>query len=161
MSRLIPHPLLSVVLVLFWMVLTSFSPGHLVLGTMLALLAGWATAALHPARPRIRRWSLLPRLFWTLFVDIIRSNYLVTKLILTEGSGKRKSAFVIVPLQVKNENALALLAIIMTATPGTAWLEYASDTGNLILHIFDASDVEHYRSVIRDVYEPMLMEIFE
>ncbi|MBK4216040.1 Na+/H+ antiporter subunit E [Paracoccus caeni] len=161
MSRLIPHPMLSVALVLFWMVLTSFSPGHLLLGSMIALVAGRAMAALHPERPRIRRWSVVPRLLWTLFMDVLRSNIAVTRLILTEGNGKRSSTFLVVPLTLRSQNALAVLSIIVTSTPGTAWIEYVSETGMLTVHIFDDKEAEHYRKVIKETYEPMLMEIFE
>lgn len=161
MSRMIPHPLLSAFLVVIWLVLTRFSLGHLVLGTTIALVAGWAMSALHPARPRIRRWRVIPRLLAYFFVDIIRSNVAVTKLILTEGRSSRSSGLIIIPLQMRDANALASLAVILTATPGTAWLQYRSETGELTLHIFDAREAEYYRRTIREKYEPMLMEIFE
>ena len=161
MKRLFPHPVLSLCMIGLWLMLTRFSLGYLILGTGLALIAGWAYTALHPATPRIRRWRTIPRLFVTLIVDVIRSNIQVTRLLLTEGRGTRKSAFIQIPLTVRDENALALLAIILTATPGTAWLEYGSDTGILTLHIFDGNQADHYHQVVGQTYEPMLMEIFE
>ena len=161
MTRLIPHPVLSASLVLFWLMLTRFSLGYLILGTALSLVAGRAYSALHPAKPRVRRWRVIPRLAATLFWDIIQSNITVARLLLTEGRGRRRSAFIQVPLALTDENALAVLAIILTATPGTAWLEYVVDTGTLTLHVFDASQEDHYREMIGQIYEPMLMEIFE
>ena len=56
---------------------------------------------------------------------------------------------------------LAVLSIILTATPGTAWIEYSHDRQTLVLHVFDGAETDHYLHVIRDVYEPMLQEIFE
>ena len=161
MTRLFPHPVLSLALVFLWLMLTRFSLGYLILGTALSLVAGWAYSALHSARPRIRRWSVIPRLIVTLAGDIVRSNIAITRLLLTEGRNGRKSAFVRIPLTIRNPNSLAVLAIILTATPGTAWLEYVVDTGTLTLHVFDASQEAHYRKMIGQVYEPMLMEIFE
>lgn len=161
MSRLFPHPVLSFALVFLWLMLTRFSLGYLILGTVLSLVAGWAYSALHSAKPRIRRWSAIPRLIGTLFLDIIRSNVAVTRLLLTEGRSGRQSAFIRVPLQITSGNSLAVLAIILTATPGTAWVEYETETGVLTLHIFDAAETDHYHDVIRNTYEPMLMEIFE
>ncbi|WP_347139070.1 Na+/H+ antiporter subunit E [Paracoccus sp. SSK6] len=161
MTRLIPHPVLSLSLVFLWLVLTRFSLGYLILGTALSLVAGWAYSALHPAKPRIGRWRTIPRLFVTLFMDIVRSNIAVTRLLLTEGRNGRKSAFIQIPLQVTNPNALAVLSIIVTATPGTAWVEYGTDSGILTIHIFDASEADHYQDVIVNTYEPMLLEIFE
>ena len=161
MTRMFPHPVVSVSMIVLWLMLTRFSLGYLILGTALSLVAGWAYSALHPAKPRVRRWRVIPRLVATLFLDIVRSNIDVARLLLTEGRGRRRSAFVRIPLKITDENALAVLAIILTATPGTAWLEYVVETGILTLHIFDAAQADHYRDVIGRIYEPMLMEIFE
>ena len=161
MTRLVPHPVLSVSLVVLWLMLTRFSLGYLILGTALSLVAGRAYSALHPAKPRIRRWRVIPRMAVTLFRDIVRSNIHIAGLLLTEGRGRRRSAFIQAPLTLTDENALAVLAIILIATPGTAWLEYVVETGTLTLHIFDAAQEDHYREMIGQIYEPMLMEIFE
>lgn len=162
MTRFLPHPILSLLLVLMWMMLTRFSLGHLLLGGSLALFAGWTMAAVHPETPVLRNWRVIPRLFWTLFRDIIRSNIAVSRLILTEGwRSDRRSSFLEVPLKLRSPTALAVLAIILTATPGTAWIQYVSKSGTLVLHVFDGAESDRYLTVIRDVYEPMLQEIFE
>ena len=162
MKRFIPHPVLSAFLVLMWLVLTRFSLGHLLLGCAIALAASRAMAALHPETPRLRNPKMILRLIWRLFVDIIRSNIAVSRLILVEGrNSDRQSAFIEVPLTVRSQSALAVLAIMLTATPGTAWLGYVPDTGKLTLHIFDASEADLYLSTIHNIYEPMLKEIFE
>lgn len=161
MIRLVPHPVLSLSLIVLWLMLTRFSLGYLILGAGLSLVAGWAYSALHSAKPRIRRWQAIPRLAVTLVLDIIRSNWAVTRLLLTEGRSGRTSAFIQIPLRVTSPNALAVLSIIVTATPGTAWVEYGTDSGILIVHIFDASEADHYHRIVGQIYEPMLMEIFE
>ena len=63
MSRLVPYPLLTAGLILMWLLLNRFSLGHLLLGTAVAIVAGKSMSALQPAKPRIRRWDLIPRLF--------------------------------------------------------------------------------------------------
>lgn len=161
MSRLFPNPVLSVALIFLWLMLTRFSLGFLILGTALSLVAGWAYSALQVARPQVRRWWAIPRLVRVVFADVLRSNIMVAQLLLTEGRSGRQSAFIHVPLKITSRNALAVLAIILTATPGTAWLEYEKGTGVLILHIFDGAETDHYFDVIQNTYEPMLMEIFE
>lgn len=161
-ARLIPHPVLSLLLVLMWMVLTGFSLGHFLLGGALALFAGWTMHALQPKTGRPRRPRVIARLAVTLFFDIIRSNIAVTRLILTEGRApRRQSCFLIIPLGLRSPSGLAILAVILTATPGTAWVEYVSDSGTLILHVFDGAERDHYLHVINQIYAPMLQEIFE
>lgn len=162
MTRLVPHPLLSVALVLMWMLLTRFSLGHLVLGSAIALVAGWSVERLHPARPRIRRWTVIPRLMGIVAWDILKSNISVARVLLMgPNHPSYHSGFVELRLQLRDPNALALLAIILTATPGTAWLEYEAEDGRLLLHVLDLRSEDDWQSLIRDRYEALLMEIFE
>jgi multicomponent K+:H+ antiporter subunit E len=56
---------------------------------------------------------------------------------------------------------LAVLAIIVTATPGTAWMEYDAASGSLLLHVFDLVDEASWTDLVKNRYEHMLMEIFE
>ena len=160
-GRLLPHPLLVLVLACMWMVLTRFSLGNLLLGTGIGVFAGWAMHALQPERVPMRSLRMIPRLAWTLFVDIIRSNAAVALLLLTEGRGRRTSSFLLIPVKLRRPSGLAVLAIILTATPGTAWVEYVSETGTLVLHVFDGAEAAHYLHVVNNVYVPMLQEIFE
>ena len=162
MSRLVPHPILSLFLTLMWLLLTSFSLGHLVLGGIIALVAGWALSGLQPQGPRLRRWDLIVKLAAIVSVDIVRSNIAVAWLILTGGrNGTRRSDFLEIQLELRSQSALSILAIILTATPGTAWLEYKPDTGTLLLHVFDLVDETAWRALIKNRYEALLLEIFE
>ena len=162
MTRLVPHPLISAALVLMWLVLTQFSPGHLVLGTVIGLVAGWAVQHLHPARPRIRRWSAIPRLMALVAWDILQSNISVARvLLLGPHHPKVQSGFVELRLQLRDQNALALLAIILTATPGPAWRDSEQEGGRLLLQILDLRSEEEWQELVRDRYEALLMEIFE
>lgn len=161
MTRLLPHPLLSSGLVVMWLLLTRFSPGHLILGSGVAVLAGLAFARIEPEAPRIRAVRPLLRLLGIVAVDILRSNWAVARLMLTNGRhGARRSAFVEIPLRLRDPVALALLAVILTATPGTAWLEHDTETDTLLLHVFDMIDEDEWRVLIRDRYETLLLEAF-
>ena len=161
MTRILPHPLLTLALVVMWLLLTRFSPGHLVLGSAIGILAGLAFARIEPEAPRIRAWRPLLKLMGIVSADIVRSNWAVARLMLTNGRhGARRSAFVEVPLRLRDPVPLALLAVILTATPGTAWLEHDPETGTLLLHVFDMIDEEEWRVLIRDRYEALLMEAF-
>lgn len=162
MNRAIPHPLLSSLLVLMWLALTSFSLGNLLLGALIALAAGWAVEHLHPPRPRIRRWSAIPQLALIVALDILRSNISVARvLLLGPGHPAYHSGFVELNLRLRDPNAIAVMAIILTATPGTAWLEYEAEDGRLLLHVLDLRSEDDWQVLIRDRYETLLMEIFE
>lgn len=161
MTRLLPHPILSLALVLMWLILTRFSLGHLILGSAIAVLAGVAYARIEPEATRIRAWGALVRLAAIVSADIVRSNWAVARLILTnDRHGARRSAFVDIPLRLRDPVPLALLAMIVTATPGTAWLDYDPGTGVLLLHVFDVIDEDEWRALIRNRYEALLLEAF-
>jgi multicomponent K+:H+ antiporter subunit E len=161
MSRILPYPVITLLLLITWLLLTRFSLGYLILGSVIAICACKAVELLQPETPILRGWRSVPRLVWVLFRDIIRSNIAVTRLILTEGRSGRRSGVIELPLTLHSDTALACLALILTATPGTAWLEYVSENGMLSLHIFDAAEAESYRDMILGTYQPLLKEIFE
>lgn len=161
MNRVLPHPLLSLGIVIMWLLLNRVSPGHLVLGVAVALVAGQAMAALEPSRPHIRRWDVVVRLGFRVVGDIIRSNVAVARIILGVGRRGRRQGFVEIDLEVRDPTALATLAVILTATPGTAWIDYDAARGRLLLHVFDLVDEEEWRDIVNNRYGRLLKEIFE
>lgn len=160
MSRLLPYPLLTVSLLVMWLLLNSFSLGHALLGTVIALFASRAMAALQPAKPRLRRWDLIPKLIYLVFLDILRSNIAVAGIILKGRHKDVTSGFVLIPLDLRDPTGLSILACIITSTPGTAWVEYNAANGRLLTHVLDLIDEQEWINVIKR-YEHLLMEIFE
>lgn len=161
MTRLLPYPLLTASLILMWLLLNSFSLGHLILGTIIAMVASLSMAALQPDKPRIRNWHLIPVLIARVLVDIYHSNVAVSRIILRRGRRERTPGFVVIPLTLRDRTALAVLACIVTATPGTAWIEYHAETGRLLIHVLDLVDRDSWIETIQKRYEQLLREIFE
>ena len=82
------------------------------------------------------------------------------------GVGRGKSFlmdcfFVSVPLQLTDPYGLALLACIITATPGTIWMSYRPVDNLLLIHVFDLVDEQAWVSTVTERYERPLREIFE
>lgn len=159
MKRLLPHPILSLGLLGIWILLTRVSLGHVVLGSVVAIVAGAAFARIEPEAHRPRAVWPLVRLVAIVGFDILRSNLAVAWL-MAGGRKNRRSAFVHIQLRLKNRLALGMLAVIVTATPGTAWLEYDDATGVLLLHVFDMVDEAEWQELIGNRYETLLMEAF-
>ncbi len=157
---MLPYPILSLCLVLMWLLLNGFSLGHLLLGVLVAIFAGWALASLRPDKPKLKKWYLLPKLFGIVFVDVIRSNIAVSWLLLKGKRRKDSSGFLLVPLEIEDPTALAIMAVILTATPGSAWLEYDSGDKTVLIHVLDLIDKETWINTIKQRYEALLMEIF-
>ena len=159
MRRWIPHPLLALGLTLMWLLLNqSVSPGHILLGAALAVVATHGLAALRPEPVQIISLRPVPRLLFAVAADIVRSNIAVARIILF---GKRGvSEFVRLPLELGNIHALTVLALIITATPGTMWVQFNRASGILLVHVLDLKDEEEWIRLIKDRYERLLLEIF-
>jgi multicomponent K+:H+ antiporter subunit E len=162
MTRLMPHPLLFLALLAMWLLLNqSVSPGHLVLGAIVALVASWTLSVFRMERSRLRRPQAMVQLALRVLVDIFRSNLAVGTIILTGTRGGGRAGFMTIPLDLRSQGGLAMLAIILTATPGTLWMNYDAAKGELLLHVLDLVDEEHWTTLIKQRYERLLMEIFE
>jgi multicomponent K+:H+ antiporter subunit E len=155
-----PYPILFVSLVLMWLLLGGFTSGQLVLGVVVAVFASWAMASLRPEKPRIRNIHLLPKLFVIVMIDIIKSNIHVAGVILRSGAKRHNPGFLTVYLDIRNEFALAVLAVVLTSTPGSVWLEYDSNDNSVLLHVLDIDNETVWRDTIKNRYERLLMEIF-
>lgn len=161
MRAILPYPLLSLGLLVMWLLLNGLSAGHLILGLVIAIAAAKAMTALQPAKPRIRAWGPLLHLVVIVAGDIVRSNLAVASLVLNRGHRERTSGFVTIPIDLKDRNALAVLAVIITSTPGTAWVEYHSAGGQLMIHVLDLRDEQDWVDLIKNRYERLLLEAFE
>jgi multicomponent K+:H+ antiporter subunit E len=146
-----------------WLLLQQgLSFGQLLLGLVLATLMTLGFARVRPVHPRLRRPLAALRLLGRVVVDILRSNLAVARIVLgLTGQHGWHSGFVEVPLTVRDPHALATLAAIMTATPGTVWADLSPDNSVLTIHVLDLRDPEGMRDIIRNRYESLLQEIFE
>ncbi|MBW9116995.1 Na+/H+ antiporter subunit E [Rhizobium cauense] len=154
-----PYPVLTVCLILMWLLLNGFSLGQLVLGILVAVFASWAMATLRPGRTNLAKWYLLPKLFFRVLFDIVKSNLAVSWIIL-RGGQRHDPGFLTIQLEIRNQVALALLAIILTSTPGSAWLEYDSNDNTVLLHVLDIQNEAVWRETVKNRYEKLLLEIF-
>jgi multicomponent K+:H+ antiporter subunit E len=159
--RLLPYPLLGLGLMLMWLLLAGFTLGQFVLAVAVAVLACQALKALGEKSPHIRRWLAIPELTGIVLYDIIRSNMAVSSLLLSIHERPRHSGFITVPIRLRHPSGLAILSIIITSTPGTAWLDYNSARSEVLIHVFDLVDREEWVDLIANRYERLLAEIFE
>lgn len=160
MSRLLPFPLLSASLFGMWILLTGFSPGHVFLAALISLTVPRVMLMLEVEKPRIRIGWPIVKLAGIVLADIFRSNIAVFRIVLFSPP-KRKSGFIQLPIELENRYALAVLAIIITSTPGTLWLQHDARSKLILIHILDLIDEEEWIALIKSRYEKLLMEIFE
>ncbi len=162
MRRWLPFPLLALALLGLWLLLwRSAAPGALVTGLLVALPAGLVLLALDLPRGGLRRLRPIPALLLAVAVEVVRSNNAVARIILGRGGAGRRAGFVRVPLAMRSQAGLAVLACILTATPGTVWVDWDEDEGTMLLHVLDLISEEEWTRIIHERWERPLMEIFE
>ncbi|GAB0147926.1 Na+/H+ antiporter subunit E [Marichromatium gracile] len=159
--RLLPHPLLTPALTVIWLLLVnSLSFGHVLLGLLLGWLIPIFTLRFWPDRVRVHKPLTLLRFVLVLLYDILVANLGVAWLIV-RGPRRVKPGFVEVPLALRSELGISLLANTISLTPGTvsAWL--SPDRATLVVHALDVDDPEALVATIKHRYETPLQEVFE
>jgi multicomponent K+:H+ antiporter subunit E len=158
----LPFPLLWLALVAMWLVLNgTVAPGQVILGMVVALGAVLGLRNLQAPSRRARRPVAAIALALVVLLDIARSNVAVAAIVLRGRTRGHRSGFVDIPLELRHPTGLAMLACIITSTPGTSWAGYDSRSGVLTMHVLDiVTDDDSIRS-IKDRYERPLREIFE
>lgn len=160
MNRVLPHPLMALGLLLMWLLLNqSIASGHILIGSCVAMVACWIMASLQVSKPKIRLTTAIPRLAGIVLSDIVRSNLAVGSIILFSRT-QPTSGVVRIPLQTSNRYCLAVLACIITSTPGTLWMAHDARTNVLLLHVLDLVDEQQWIQLIQQRYEGLLREIF-
>jgi len=162
MKRLLPSPWLSLGLLGGWLLLTrSFSVGQVLMGIAVAVVIPLLMAPLRPRPGRLRRWGLLLRLILRVGRDVLRSGLQVAVGVWRASSHPPRGTFVVVPLSLRDEHALAALSMITAVVPGTVWTELAPDRSALLLHVFNLDDEAAFIHHFKTDYEQPLKEIFE
>ena len=163
MRRWLPSPLLSLGLLLTWLLLNqSLEAAHWLLGAALAIVAPLLARQLQPhGQARIRRPLALLRLLGFSAIEILRSCFNVSQIILLRRSADVNSQFIRVPLDLRSPHGLALLSCLINSTPGTVWVDLLPDSHELLLHVFDLHDEAWWVETIKTRYEGPLIEVFD
>jgi multicomponent K+:H+ antiporter subunit E len=145
-----------------WLLLNqSMDFSTLLLAAILSIAVPLLTRSLRPATVRMQRPGVALMLVGRVMVDLSVSAWTVARMLLTRRTADIHSAFVKVPLQMRDPNGLAVLAMILCLTPGTAWAELSFDSSVLLIHVFDVDDEAAFIAQVQQRYERPLMEIFE
>ncbi|MFJ5445953.1 Na+/H+ antiporter subunit E [Methylobacillus methanolivorans] len=161
MQRFLPHPLLTIILAIIWLLLNnSIEPGQIVLG----LLLGWAipffALQFWPDKLKVHKPLTLLRFSFILLYDIIEANFIVAMRILGNPE-KLRPAFIVVPIDLNSDFGMSILANTTCLTPGSLSALLAPDRKSILVHAIDVDDVDAFIHTIKTRYELPLKEIFE
>ncbi len=161
-KRLFPHPLLSFLLFVTWMLLVNqIKLGSMVMALILAIAIPLLTAPYWPNRPLVRNIPAFAAYVLLVIWDIILANIQVARIILFYRNDQIRSAWIPVPIELKTPEAITMLAGTITMTPGTVTADMSSCGKVLLIHSLHAPDPDAIRDEIKTRYEARLKRIFE
>ncbi|MFD1794999.1 Na+/H+ antiporter subunit E [Paracoccus aurantiacus] len=161
MRRIFPHPILSAMLILCWLLLVNdFRWGSLVFGVILAVLIPALIAPYWPSRSALRSPGKYVSYLFLVIWDIIVANIQVAKIVLFMPNSRLQPAWIVIPLEVRSPEAITVLAGTITLTPGTVSCDLSECGHSLLVHCLHAPDPDSVVTDIKSRYESRLKEIF-
>lgn len=158
---LFPHPFLTLILAGAWILLQNeVSAGMIVFGFILGMIIPRMTAPWWPDTPKGFRLGKMVVYSLIVVWDIILANIQVAWVVLTVPNARLKPAWIVVPLQLKQPEAITVLAGTITLTPGTVSADLSDEGHSLLVHVLHTHDPDAVRDEIITRYERRLLEIF-
>jgi multicomponent K+:H+ antiporter subunit E len=158
---LLPHPFLTLALTVVWTLLqNSVSAGMIVFGLILGIIIPQITAAWWPDRPQGFRLGKMISYSLMVLWDILVANVEVAKIVLFVPAASLKPAWIVIPLDLKQPEAITILAGTITLTPGTVSADLSDEGHSLLVHVLHTDDPDAEVATIKSRYEARLKEIF-
>jgi multicomponent K+:H+ antiporter subunit E len=162
LARLVPHPLLSLALLIVWLALVNkVTLGNVILGAAFGLVIPMMTRAYWPDRPRVRNPLMIVEYTLVVLWDIVVANVQVAMILLFRPEARIRSTWITVPVELTSAEAITVLAGTITMTPGTVSATLSADASAILVHTLDTDDPDGVRDQIKSRYERRLKEIFE
>jgi len=154
------HPVVSAMVALAWLLLQgSLAPANLLWAAVLGIALPWITGGFLAVPGRMRGGRVALRLAGVVLWDIIVANLAVARIVL-DPRREPVPAWVRVRATVTDPRGLALLATIITNTPGTVSCVVDEGWGEILVHALDAPDPDVVAQDILRRYDAPLKEIF-
>ena len=161
MKNLLPHPGLSAMLLIVWLLMAnSITVGGVVLGAVFALVLPKFTQPFWPDRPQMRFGRHFLGYPAIVLLDIVVANFQVAWLILFRRNRDLRARWLVVPIELTTPEAITMLAGTISLTPGTVSSDVSADGRFLLVHGLDVADEVAEVARIKARYETRLQRIF-
>ncbi len=162
LQRLFPHPLLTGLLTLIWLLLVNrWSLNSLLFGFFLGIVIPVVTNPYWPSRPTLKRPMKIAEYLVIALWDILVANVVVARLVLFRRAQDLQPHWISIPLELRRPEAITALAATITLTPGTVSADLSAKGHYLLVHCLHAPDPDSVVEEIKSRYERRLLEIFE
>lgn len=151
--------LANILLTFLWIAVTgNFRPANVIFGFALSFFILWLITR---RGGRTRYFKLVPKVisFFFFFVyELIKANMQVAYEVITPKLNMTPG-IVAVPLDVKTDFGITMLANLITLTPGTLSLDVSEDRDVLYVHSMYIKDKQEFIDGIKNGFEKRIIEI--
>lgn len=159
--QLLPHPGLSAMLVVVWMLLVNeFTFGALFLALIFGVLVPLFTSRFWPDRPKVRFGRDMAGYLGIVLFDVLVANFQVAWIILTRRNRDLRSTWLVIPLELRSPEAITVLAGTISLTPGTVSSDISASGHALLVHAIDVADPVAEVARIKHRYETRLLKVY-
>ncbi|HZI16580.1 MAG TPA: Na+/H+ antiporter subunit E [Myxococcus sp.] len=148
----------NIVLAGMWMAMTELSGTNLFIGFVLGYFVLWLSPGAAQRTHYFRRVGQGLRFTGFFLRELVVSTARISYDVLTP-TPYMKPAVIGVPLDVETDAEIALLAIVVTLTPGSLALDVSSDRKTLYVHAMYVTDPEALRRDIKRGFERRILEL--
>lgn len=150
---------LNVALTVFWGLLhQAGDAGTLLTGYALGAVIVYFISRATDSNFYLRRVAAAVELFLVFVKEVIAANIKVAYQVLHPGLPV-VPGFLQLPLNVKTDGQITLLALLITMTPGTLSVDVSDDRRYLIVHALDVTDPEGTKASIKEAFERRILEV--
>ncbi|MFV8225557.1 Na+/H+ antiporter subunit E [Christiangramia aquimixticola] len=149
----------NILLTFVWVALTGdFSFENYLFGFFLNFHILWLITS---GRKRSKYFLIVPKVILLLFAflyELIKANLEVAYEVITPSLNMRPG-IIMVPLDVKSDIGITVLANMISLTPGTLSLDVSNDKKVLFVHAMYIKDREKFIRSIKDGFERRILEV--
>jgi multicomponent Na+:H+ antiporter subunit E len=156
---MLAHLMLSVMLALLWcLLLEQFSARAFVVGYLIGTALLFVLRRMTGETVFFRKLGVCLRLAAVFAWDMLVANVQVAWWILRPRL-RVQPALIRLPIRLKSDAAITMLANMISLTPGTLTVDVAADRTSLLVHCLNVPNIEAAKRTIREHFEKPLLEL--
>ncbi|MFC0522527.1 Na+/H+ antiporter subunit E [Pontibacillus salicampi] len=150
---------LNITIAIMWMFLNeSYSFSNFVLGYLLGIVLLFLLQRFIPDEFYMKRLFKIVYLVLLFAKELILSNISILKWVYKPNLNMEPGIFAL-PIDLKSNWEITLLANLVTLTPGTLSIAVSNDHSYIYVHAMNIEDVEEEISAIKDSFERAIKEV--
>jgi multicomponent Na+:H+ antiporter subunit E len=153
--------LLNILLALVWVAVSGhFEPSNFLAGFVLAYLILWLPQSVGEKSNYFLKMFQVISFIGFFGKELFKANLRVAHDVLTPRH-HMKPGVVAIPLDIKTDAEITLLANLITLTPGTLSLDISPDRSMLYVHAMYIEDIESFKREIKEGLERRIQEVLQ